>query len=76
MTGARVLVGENVVVFNLPRPSKRSKVLVTLAPDDTYTVKTYTGHGLGLKEAAVIEEVYCDMLQEVFCAETGLFTSL
>jgi hypothetical protein len=84
MTGAHNLAGDETSLrFSLHRGSAHNginKVIVTLTPMDTYTVQFWNIR-LGSKSCsqrlvAEHEDVYCDMLQDVFEQATGLYTSL
>lgn len=87
MTGAKnfMAVG-NGLTFKLPHRLARggiNYVKITLTPSDVYEVIFYKIGNFTKKnptpavvEVAKHEEVYCDELQEVFEAETGLVTKL
>lgn len=79
MTGAKNLVGgENSLSFSLPRGAKNgiNKVKITLDPSDTYTVEFFKYRNFDLKLISESDNVYCDMLQEIFTNHTGLYTKL
>lgn len=79
MTGAKSFVGiENGLMFMLPRGAKNkaNKVRITLTPADLYKVEFMKIRGVELKTISAHEEIYCDMLQELFTKETGLETRL
>jgi hypothetical protein len=55
---------------------KISRIIVTLDPSDTYTVKAYKGRGINTKLASEISGVYADSLNTVIESLTGLYLSL
>ena len=81
MTGAKNLLGgDNFLQFDLPRGStnKATKCRVTLDASDTYTVTFYKWNARTLELTTLSEDagIYCDMLQEIFTAKTGMYTRL
>lgn len=78
MTGARDFVGgENFLMFRLPRGSAKNginKVRITLDPCDTYTVEFFKVSGVNVTLIHSVDDVYCDMLEDVFTMHTGLYT--
>ena len=78
MTGARDLVGSNdTLSFRIPGTHTRNhvnKVRVTLDASDTYTVEFFRIRGSKFTRVATHEDVYGDMLADIFTAETGLDT--
>lgn len=78
MTGAKnFIAGESQLMFQIPKAKKGiNKVRVILTPADTYTVEFAKVAKLDYKVIAKVEDVYCDTLQDVFEANTGLYTSL
>lgn len=77
MTGAKSLVAnENSLTFRLPRGclNRATYCTIELAPNDTYTV-TF-GRIVKTNYVTVSEhtQVYCDMLQDLFLQQTGLYT--
>lgn len=90
MTGANHLVADgNTLRMTLPKNvSKANRLYITLNSDDTYTMRffRFTAGHLNKKTFAWIEDktqevkmvsgVYCDMLQDIFTATTGMATSL
>ena len=81
MTGAKnILGGEDFLQFDLPRgcANKATKCRVTLDASDTYTVTFYKWNARALDLTTLSEQsgIYCDMLQEIFTAQTGLYTRL
>lgn len=79
MTGAKDFVGSaNSLMFRLPRAGKNgiNKVRITLTPNDTYKVEFMKLRKLEVKTVSTHEEIYCDMLTELFEDHTGLYTSL
>ena len=77
MTGSKNFVGgKTSLSFRVGRnPKGVSTVRVDLTASDDYTVTFYKGVGVNLKPVVVAQEVYCDMLQDVFLDHTGLYTS-
>jgi hypothetical protein len=77
MTGAKHLLGSpKALSFQLPSAAKAKGVKyvsITLDPSDTYTVMFSDKNGLPINTHA---DVYCDSLQELFTAQTGLYTHL
>jgi hypothetical protein len=78
MLGARDLVAsDNWLQFGIQgSPKKITKVRITLAPDDTYTVEFYRGRGVNIEQAAAYESVYVDSLHDLIESETGLYTRM
>ena len=90
MTGAKNFVADgNTLRMSLPRnASKANRLYITLDASDTYTMrffhysparlnrKTYTWSDDKVKEIKTLHDVYCDQLQEVFIAVTGMYTHL
>lgn len=90
MTGAKkFFTNGNDCCFSIGRnTSKANRVQIILKADDTYTVqfKKFTGGRLNKRTYEYIPEkvetlkeyngVYCDELQSVFTAYTGLYTHL
>lgn len=81
MTGAKNLVGDaNSLRVMIGRNEKRiTHVVVMLEPSDTYTVTFWTvktGRNFKMTERAKHSNVYAEDLQELFTAETGLYTRL
>lgn len=72
--------------------SKANRLYITLDGDDTYTMRffKYTAGGLRINhkkgtatfvedkttEVKTVSGIYCDQLQEIFTATTGLYTRL
>jgi hypothetical protein len=68
--------------------SKANRLDITLTPMDTYTMrfyrytaprmnsKTYEWSDAKVTEVAEYEDVYCDMLQDIFTSVTGMYTRL
>ena len=74
MTGARNFVdGGDFLMFTIPRGRK---VKVRLNGRDLYdvTVGKVDRKTLEFKALAEMEDVYCDQLEDVFTALTGLYT--
>jgi hypothetical protein len=80
MTGARhFLGGERMLSFRLPSYFARNginAVRITLDGSDTYTVEFSKLRGITFTPISKHEGIYCDGLQALFTAETGLATSL
>lgn len=80
MTGAKDFVGaETGLTFKLPRVTNGiSHVNITLDCDDTYCVTFDKWNNRKLEMTIVSRHVgiYCDMLQDLFTKETGLYTKL
>lgn len=90
MTGANHLVADGSTLrMTLPKnASKANRLYITLDGDDTYTMrffrftagrlnrKTYTWTDDKIQEVELISGVYCDMLQDIFTATTGMITRL
>lgn len=72
---------DNALSFRLPSTRDFVKdginyVKITLAPSDTYTLEFGRVWGLKYTILHTTEDIYCDMLQEVFTQYTGLDTHL
>lgn len=82
MTGAKNFVGTpDSLIFRLPgaggfTKAGINKVVVTLMPSDTYKVDFYRMRKGVSKLIDSADDVYCDMLREVFERATGLRTNL
>ncbi len=90
MTGANHLLADgNTLRMTLPKNNSRAnRLYITLDPDDTYTMRffRFTPGRLNKKTFAWTEDktqevrlekgVYCDMLQSIFTATTGMATHL
>jgi len=84
MTGARnILATDSGVQFSFPGCKKANKIVIDYTDMDLYTMKFYKVGRLNKKtfDIPVIkvsehENLYHDMLKEVFEKETGLYTSL
>ena len=78
MTGAKDFgFIENGLQFKIGRNHRSiNLVRITLDPSDTYTVQFCRTRKLKVGVVSEFSEVYCDMLQELFTAETGLYTHL
>lgn len=80
MTGAKNFgdVGDGLA-FQLSSRMTRNHcnaVKITLTPMDTYQIKFLKMGSRDLKVIKIIDGVYNDQLQDIFTAETGLYTSL
>lgn len=90
MTGVTHLLADgNTLRMTLPKnASKANRLYITLDSTDTYTMRffRYTPGRLNKKtfawsedkteEIKLVNGVYCDMLQEIFTAITGMATRL
>lgn len=80
MTGAKDFVaGECGITFRIPGRSARNginKVRIVLMPDDTYEMQFIKYANMLDKRVATTTGVYCDMLEDIFEANTGLYTSM
>lgn len=80
MTGAKDFVaGECGITFRIPARSARNginKVRIVLMPDDTYEMQFIKYANMLDKRIATTTGVYCDMLEDIFEANTGLYTSM
>lgn len=79
MTGAKnILAIENGLSFKLPRfvGVKINHVKIILNDYDLYDLEFGRIHGMNYKVLSRIENVYAEMLQDIFTTETGLDTHL
>jgi hypothetical protein len=80
MTGAnRFYAFADGVSFRIPTRSAKNGInscTITLTPDDLYDVEFGTVRAMKYKAKSTSEGIYCDQLQELFTAETGLYTHL
>lgn len=90
MTGTKNLLADgNTLCMILPKNhSRANRLWITLNNDDTYTMnffrftagrlnhRTYQWTEDKKESVKVIKGVYCDMLQEIFTATTGMYTHL
>lgn len=78
MTAAKDFVySEDSLQFKIGGNSKRIlKVAITLAPSDTYSMAFFKKGNIIPTLVSEHSGVYCDQLQALFTAETGLDTSL
>lgn len=80
MTGSKNFVyGESNLSFKVGSGTKNgiTHVRITLTPDDLYDMEFLKIRGM--KEPVTVakhEDIYCDMLQDIFTSETGFYTSL
>ena len=76
MTGAKNLVGsDKSLTFKVGANSKSiNMVQIILMGDDTYKVRFGRFAKLQFQEKAAHLGVYADQLQDIFTAETGLYT--
>ena len=70
--------GNDYLSMHLTRNKAKAKYLtITLNANDTYTMLfRKTVNKYDLVTVATYENVYCDMLQDIFTEVTGLYTSL
>jgi hypothetical protein len=86
VTGAKNFLGDDKsLMFSLPSTRHFvkdgiNKVRITLEPSDTYRIEFMKiGRRKGVFDVKTIKEIndiYCDMLQEVFSRYTGLTTRI
>ena len=78
MTGASSFsYGDNTLSFRIgSNPKKVKAVRITLEPSDTYKMEFLAIRKMEVKTLSEKVGVYCDMLQEIFTNETGLYTKL
>lgn len=80
MTGAKQLVGsEDALMFSLPASltkGRGNKFRITLMPTDTYKLELMKLRGVDVTWLDTREDIYADVLREVFTRMTGLDTSL
>lgn len=81
MTGAHSLTyGDNCLIFKLPtNPKKVTGVKIILTPMDDYTMEFINVGSVKQNFAVtkkVINNVYFDMMQDIFTENTGLYTTL
>ena len=79
MTGSKNFVaGENYLRMKLTRNKIKAQYLtITLNSMDTYNMCFFSvDKELNRTTKASIEDVYCDMLQDIFTQHTGLYTHL
>lgn len=90
MTGANHLIADgNTLRMTLTKNcSRANRLYITLDGDDTYTMrffrftagklnkKTYEWTEDKTEDIKTVNGVYCDMLQDIFTATTGMATSL
>jgi hypothetical protein len=79
MTGVKQCVGSaDALSFSIPMRTRNTanKCRITLTPMDVYTVEffRYNTRTLELTALDTHEDVYADMLQDVFTQATGLYT--
>ena len=76
MTGAVVMGDANSLTVRFKGSDRANRLVVTLEPNDTYTMKFFKVRGTACREIASLEMVYADSLQSAFTRITGLYTSL
>lgn len=69
------VVGERSLAILFSDSKIADKVVIELCPNDTYTVTFYKRirGGIFVDKVKEYENVYCDMLQELFETTTGLY---
>ncbi len=63
----------NTLVFKFKGSKVANYVRITLTPADTYTVDFKKIRGVEAKDVKVFEDVYADMLRDIFESTTGLY---
>ena len=77
MTGTKYFTCDNnSLSFHFPARSGANGCKITLNAWDTYTVKFFKVRGTDCAQVKEYTLVYCDQLQKIFTAQTGLQTSL
>jgi hypothetical protein len=81
MTGSWSFAGgPDSLSFRVPNAKKKIRgVMVKLMPNDLYEVRFVSQKPFPdceVYDVAKYDNVFCDMLQELFTKETGLYTSL
>lgn len=90
MTGAHHLVADGATLrMQLPKnSSKANRLYITLNGSDLYDMRffkytparlnrtTYEFSKEKIQEVETINDVYCDMLQDIFTRVTGMYTHL
>lgn len=62
--------------FAFPRSNGVNRCKIELTPEDLYKVTFSIVHGKNFSTKKVYDEVFCDMLEDIFTEATGLYTSL
>ena len=78
MVGAKNFVGSaNALTFQFMRTtSSGNRCTITLAGDDTYTVRFWTLRGTKATTKSEHVGIYCDMLRDLFAEQTGLVVTM
>jgi hypothetical protein len=78
MVGAKNIVGSaDALTFQFMRTTTTgNRCTITLAGDDTYTVRFWTLRGTKATTLSEVAGVYCEDLARIFSDATGLVTSL
>lgn len=80
MTGAKNFCyseKEHFFSFSIGRNSKGiNRVKIILTPADDYTMQFAYFRGANYNVKKTVEGIYCDMLQDVFTMNTGMYTKL
>jgi hypothetical protein len=80
MTGSKNFFYDNnghTIQMDLARNiSGANRLRITLAANDTYRVQFFKVRKFEAVTVAKFDDVYCDMLRDIFTKVTGLYTSL
>lgn len=79
MTGAKQMTAiPSGLSFRLPMKTKDGGNIwkITLMPSDTYKIETISVRGTSVKPKTTKEDIYCDMLQDIFEDITGQYVRL
>lgn len=79
MTGSKEFIGgKNELIFKLARgvKNKAQKCRITLTAMDDYTVEflKWNRREMDFDVVSTHQGIYCDMLEDLFTEETGLYT--
>jgi len=67
-----ILSINNGIRFQFKGSRKTNLLTIVLTPMDTYTMTFYKIEKNGCKQIEIIENAYCDDIQQYFCDFTGL----
>lgn len=76
MTGAACFADGNSLVVKFKGSLKANFMKVTLNENDLYDVEINLVRGSNVKQVEKVEDVYNDMLVEIFEKTTGLYTTI
>ena len=83
VAGSKNLAGDEASLYfsidgRSPEGKRINRFKITREPSDTYKLEGFYCHVSRIDIAPVVaaEDIYCDMLEEVFTRLTGLYTSL